>query len=186
MQGSEIDQTDPIMALERPGAFPGAEDQGLPEFLLPIEVSVSMQRQSVMGLEGFLDFQGVVGDQDMPAGPMHLEGRVVEKHAMTSCDSVEMRSLPMVVIAENAVDGQLQGREGLQDLGLGDVAGMHHPIDRMALEDFHDSSDTSQVVMSISDHADHHGIGFALSRSIGLCLRAPSVSRSVFVRRLRG
>ncbi len=150
----EVDESDPVLALKHARALSGAEDQSAVDFFVAVEVGVSMETKNVVGGQEGFEVQWIVGNEDGLPRPSHFEGAIDQLNSMPTGRALQARSLPLVIVPVDAVEGHGQGRERIENLGLGDIAGMYHAIHSASLKNFDDPLDTGQVVVCVAKDAD--------------------------------
>jgi len=143
MEVGEVNESDPVLALEHTRALSRIEDEGAFDFLVAVEVGVPMQAEIMAGCQAGFKLEGIVGNEDGLPGPSDFQGAVDQLYSILPGRSLEAWPFPLVIVPVDAVERHGQGRERVENLGLGDVAGMDDAIDSASLEDFDDPADTA-------------------------------------------
>jgi hypothetical protein len=142
MEVVQVNESDPVLALEHTRALSRVEDEGAFDFFVAVEVGVSMQAENMAGCQAGFKVKGVVGDEDGLPGPSDFQGAVDQLHSILPGRSIKSWPFALVVVPVDTVERHGQGRERIENLGLGDIAGMDDAIDSASLEDFDDPIDT--------------------------------------------
>ena len=61
-----------------------------------------------------------------------------------------------VVVAEDAEERRVKGRQRVERLCLGDVAGVDDPVDARVIEQFHDPGHVLHVIVGVAEDSDPH------------------------------
>ena len=147
----QIEETDRIEADHMACTFPRIEHQESPIFLDSAPVVVAV-KNDVMALEMSLDIERIVDDENPSAAPLERERGLLKEHSQIARGRTE--GFALVVVPENTDHRHGQARKRPERLRLGDVAGVHHPIDSRIVEEVDDAGDVLEAVVRVADDSD--------------------------------
>ena len=144
------------MSRHEAGTFPRIEDQRRALMLVSMPVCVSVENEIEVFGEFARCFFRIVNDQDASPCPFDRARWIREVHSELGGLGREALSFVLVVISKYTEERDVQSRKPLEDVGLGDVAGMNDAFDPSLLKERDDSVHVGHLIVGVSDDADPH------------------------------